>query len=497
MLPFLIAIISLISIIIGYSIPFIFLRRNIARSQQKSDDLIAQAEEKTEQIVTHAEETAEKMLMRSEREHEKQLSFISQREESITKKEEKIDAKEEKIETIRSSIEQKEEDLKATRESLTERLTQISGMTQEEAYHEIQEHARVTYSSELTTFVDKVKKEKQLTAKQEAHKIIADILPKVSHEYVGEFTSVLVDLPTEETKWRIIWREWRNISHFERVCGVNLVIDDTPLIVKIASHNPQQRYIAKIVLEKLIKDGKINPVHIQNTYDQTLEEFDDLVLEKWKEAFSILNIPLLHTDIVELVGRFYFRYSYGQNLWQHSIEVANIAALIADELWYDTLLAKKAWLLHDIGKVASQTYESHTKVWWQLLRKYNVNDIIINTAEWHHGDIDITHPLWWIVTAADTLSASRPGARFDTRELFIERMQQLEELIKSEYGVQKTYIMQAWREVIVFVDPDKIPDTQIDEILRSIGEKIDEQMEYPWMIRIVWVRESTATHYIR
>jgi len=327
--------------------------------------------------------------------------------------------------------------------------------------------------------------------------ILTKALPRIAVDAASEFTTKTVDLPNEDYKGKLIGREGRNISYFEKMTGVELIVDDTPLIVRLSSFDSEKRYIAAITLERLVKDGKINPFFIEKTYNQVVSEMDTIYGDKGKEALTILNLPMMKPEIVKYIGQFYLRYSYGQNLWQHSIEVAKISEAIASELGLDANLAKKAGLLHDIGKIIAQTGESHAVIGADVLRKFGMDPAIINAAEAHHYDVPITDPIAWIVTAADAISASRPGARFNTKELFIEKMTELEKLIHEIPGIDKVHIMQAGREIMVYVNPKQISDLELEKLLKSIGEKIDSQLDYPGVIRITGIRETKIIEFLR
>lgn len=278
---------------------------------------------------------------------------------------------------------------------------------------------------------------------------------------------------------------------------MEVTIDDTPLTIKLSSFDPEKRFIAAETMKVLVKDGKINPVYIEKVFEQMTKDTEETFMKKGKETLAKLNLAMMKPEIVEYIGRFHIRYSYGQNLLLHSIEVARLAEMLANELGLDAELAKKAGLLHDIGKIDAGNGEAHTKVGAEILRKHKMHEVIINTAEGHHFDVELKYPEAWVATAADIISASRPGARFDTKELFIERMSNLENLINSVEGVQKAYIMQAGREIMTFFNPDNVSDIQMEQLTRSIGEKIEEQLDYPGSIRIVGIRENRMVHYLR
>ncbi len=279
--------------------------------------------------------------------------------------------------------------------------------------------------------------------------------------------------------------------------GVELIVDDTPLTVRVSSFDSEKRYIASTMLQKLIKDGRINPFYIEKTYNEVVADLQNLLAEKGKEALGMLNIPMMKPELVKMIGQYYLRYSYGQNLRSHSIEVAKISEAIATELGLDPILAKKAGLFHDIGKIVATTGQSHSAIGAEVLKKLGMDPVIINAAESHHYDVPINNPISRIVAAADAISASRPGARFNTKELFIEKMGELEKLIYEIPGIDKVHIMQAGREIMVYVNPKEISDSELEKLLKTIGEKIEEKLDYPGIIRVTGIRETKIIEFLR
>lgn len=458
----------------------------LTQSRKKADELIARGEEKALRI----EENAEKDIIRTQ----EKLDKI---EERLLEKEDKLDEKKEQLEGEKEKLTEQFKQAELLVQEQADKLSQIAKLSQSEAKDELMNIIQVTEEKEIKEFVEKYRTIKKEEADKEAMQIIARVMPRLAAESVGEFTSELVDIPDESYKGKLIGREGRNINFFEKVTGVELIVDDTPGVVRISCYEHEKRFIASTALKRLLKDGRINPFYIEKFFHDVTNEFDDIVLEKGKEALSILNIPMMNPEIVHYIGRFFFRYSYGQNLWNHSIEVAKIAEGIASEMGEDALLAKKAGLLHDIGKVIAENGESHTAVGADTLRKFEMHDYIINAAESHHYDVPMTNLISWIVTAADGISASRPGARFNTKDFFIEKMGELEKLITSIDGIQKVHIMQAGREIMVYVNPSKVTDAQIPDIIKTIGAKIESQLDYPGIIRMVVMRENKIVEYLR
>ena len=464
---------------------------------KKEEELLSQSRKKADEIIARWEEKAAKIEENAEKDIIKAQEKLEKIEERLLQKEEKLDEKKEQLEEEKSKITEKHKEAEELIIEQTAKLSQIAKLNKEEAKEELINIIKTTEEAEIKEFVEKYRNIKKEEADKEAMQIIARVMPRIAAESVGEFTSELVDIPDESFKWKLIGREWRNINFFEKVTGVELIVDDTPWVVRISCYEHEKRFMASTALKRLLKDGRINPFYIEKFYNDIVNWFDEIVLEKWKEALTILNIPMMNPEIVHYIWRFFFRYSYGQNLRNHSIEVAKIAEGIASEMWEDPLLAKKAWLLHDIGKVIAENWESHTAVWADALRKLWMHEVIINAAESHHFDVPMTNLISRIVTSADGISASRPWARFNTKDFFIEKMGELEKLILSIDGVQKVHIMQAWREIMVYVNPSKVSDTEIWDLIKTIWAKIESQLDYPGIIRMVVMRENKIVEYLR
>ncbi|MDO4713370.1 MAG: Rnase Y domain-containing protein [bacterium] len=460
------------------------------RVKEAEEELLAEAKKKADQVIEQAEIKAQKI-------EDQRLAKMEEIQNRLLMREEKMDQKLERLEEEKTKILEKQREADEVILAQKEKLAQIANITPEDAKAQIIERIEAEHQEELIRYIEKFKTIKTEEAQREAAMIIAQSLPKVAADTVSEFTSKMIDLPSEEFKGKLIGREGRNISLFEKLTGVELLIDDTPLSVRISSFDSEKRFIAAKTLELLIKDGRINPFYIEKVYNQVVADLQLTLMEKGKEALSVLNLPMMKPDMVKTIGQFFLRYSYGQNLWIHSLEVAKTAEMIAIELGLDATLAKKAGLLHDVGKVAAGAGESHTKVGADMLRKRGMDPVIINAAESHHYDVEMTHPISWIVAAADAMSASRPGARFDTKDFFIEKMGELEKLIVEVEGVEKVHIMQAGREIMVFVNPKLISDLQVEGLLKTIGEKIEEQLDYPGIIRITALRETKLIQYLR
>lgn len=465
-------------------------KKKMERVKEIEEEMLGEAKKKAEVILEQAEVKAQKI-------EDQRLAKMEEIQNRLLLREEKMDQKLEKLEEEKMKIVEKQREADQLIDQQKMKLSEIAGIKPEEAKQQIMERIEAEHQEELIRYIEKFKTIKAEEASKEAAIIISQALPKVAADTVSEFTSKMIDLPSEEFKGKLIGREGRNISLFEKLTGVELLIDDTPLSVRISSFDCEKRFVAAKTLELLIKDGRINPFYIEKVFNQVTADLQTTLMEKGKEALTVLNIPMMKPEVVRAIGQFFLRYSYGQNLWIHSLEVAKTSEMIAIELGLDPALAKKAGLLHDVGKVLAGAGESHTKVWADMLRKWWMDPVIVNAAESHHYDVEMTHPISWIVAAADAMSASRPGARFDTKEFFIEKMGELEKLIREVEGVEKVHIMQAGREIMVFVNPKMISDLQVEGLLQTVGKKIEEQLDYPGIIRLTALRETKLIQYLR
>ena len=465
-------------------------KKKMERVKEIEEEMLDEAKKKAEVILEQAEVKAQKI-------EDQRLAKMEEIQNRLLLREEKMDQKLEKLEEEKMKIVEKQREADQLIDQQKMKLSEIAGIKPEEAKQQIMERIEAEHQEELIRYIEKFKTIKAEEARKEAAIIISQALPKVAADTVSEFTSKMIDLPSEEFKGKLIGREGRNISLFEKLTGVELLIDDTPLSVRISSFDCEKRFVAAKTLELLIKDGRINPFYIEKVFNQVTADLQTTLMEKGKEALTVLNIPMMKPEVVRAIGQFFLRYSYGQNLWIHSLEVAKTSEMIAIDLGLDPVLAKKAGLLHDVGKVLAGAGESHTKVWADMLRKWWMDPVIVNAAESHHYDVEMTHPISWIVAAADAMSASRPGARFETKEFFIEKMGELEKLIREVEGVEKVHIMQAGREIMVFVNPKMISDLQVEGLLQTVGKKIEEQLDYPGIIRLTALRETKLIQYLR
>ena len=483
--------------ILGFLMWKFFYETYVNKKERKLDERLEKIESEYKQKIEDAKKEWDRIIQDANNEAQKKLNRVEIVEERVSDKENKLDKELEDVKKEKENLKTQEEKLKQEVSKQEEKLSEIAKLSPEEAKERLFELVQQENEEELQRYIYKYKQLKKEYANKEASAIISKVLPRVWMNEVSEFTVSVIDLPSEESKWKIIWKEWRNISYFERLTWAEIIIDESPLIVNVSCFDPEKRFIAEETLKKLVKDWRINPVYIDKAYNEVVAWMEEFILDKWKDTLNQLNLPMMHHDILYMIGQFYFRYSYWQNLLLHSMEVARISEGIANEMWLNGDLAKKAWILHDIWKIKTSTWMWHAKVWAELLKQYQFEDEVINAAEGHHFDVDMKYPISWIVTAADAISAWRPWARFNTKNMFIERMEALEKLVTSEEWVQKAYIMQAWREIMTFVDPEQVSDIYLENLIKKLWEKIESHLDYPGNIRIVAIRESKAVSYVR
>jgi len=405
---------------------------------------------------------------------------LEERENNLLEKQKKIQEATEEMENIK-------------REQLEE-LEKISKFTKEQAREAIMKNVEEKMGKEIASYIKERETEAKLEVDDKAREMLVNCMQKYAADITNEQTVSVITLPSDDMKGRIIGREGRNIRTIESVTGVDLIIDDTPEAIVISSFDPLRREIARLTLETLIKDGRIHPGRIEELYDKMCNDVNQKIKEYGKEALYELGLSKMDPELVEIVGKLHFRSSYGQNALNHSIEVARIAGLIAGEIGVSVPMSKRAGLLHDIGKAIDFEMEgSHVKIGMDLAKKYNEDEIVINAIASHHGDTDATNVIAVIVAIADTISASRPGARNDSSENYFQRLEQLEKIGNEIKGVEKTYAVQAGRELRVMVKPDEVDDLTSYSIAREIKERIENEMQYPGTIKVTVIRETRAT----
>lgn len=491
-------------LIVWSIVGFFWYKARLTRDQLRYHQKIEETEEEASKILRNAKILAEERETKSLKTIEKAHEDIQKRHEKIDDienrmitREERFDEKIQRLDQKKEALEKQKSDIQILQEEQEKKLSDIAWLSRDEAREQIFFRVETEYEHELWQMKTKLITFAKQDAQQHAKKLIAQALPRVSADSVSTYTTTLIDIPHEDFKWKLIWREWRNISFFEKTTWIELIIDDTPEIVKLSSLDPERRFIAQHTLERLLADWRINPYYITKYYEEVLWQIDDIRQEKGQEALTLVNIWAMKPEITRHIGRFFCRYSYGQNLRNHSIEVAKIAWALASEMWYDAELATKAGLLHDIWKVIANKDESHTELWAAFLLQQWVSDVIVNAAASHHFEVPMTDPISWIIASADALSSARPWARFNSKDKFFEKMTKLEKIIWQMSWVQKVHIMQAWREIMVYVDPQVISDNQLQDVVKDIWKNLEDHLDYPGIIRVVAIREQKMIEFLR
>ncbi len=503
----------LISLAIGIAAGMV-IRKKIAESK------IGSAEQEAKRVVDLAKVEAENMkkeeifkakeeIMNSRKELDqeikerrsevqKQESRMIQKEENLDRRSENLEKKEKDLEREYQSLEIQKDEVNKAYEKQVEELQRIAVLSKEEARQVLLSEM----DKEITTEKAKLIKDLNQRAKEEATKnakeIISYAVQKCAADHTSETTVSIVSLPSDEMKGRIIGREGRNIKALETLTGIDLIIDDTPEAVILSGFDPLRREVARIALEKLIDDGRIHPAKIEEMVEKAKEELNTIIKEEGERAALETGVNNLHPDIIKLLGKLKYRTSYGQNVLSHSIEVSNLARIMAEELGLDAKRARRAGLLHDIGKALDHDMEgTHVQIGVDILKKYKENPLIINAVEAHHGDVEPQTLEAVLVQAADAISASRPGARRETLEAYIKRLENLESIADSFDGVEKSFAIQAGREVRIIVKPDKITDDQMTVLARNVSKRIEDEMDYPGQIKVNIIREKRVVDYAK
>ena len=466
----------------------------IKSSENKKREALLEAKE---EILKNRSEY-EREVKERRAEQQKQERRLQQKEENLDHKTEMIEKKEEALAQKHAAADKEQEEIKLIKRSQTEMLERISGFTAEQAkdYLIAQVESEVTHETALK--IKEIEARAKDEADQRAREIVATAIQRCAADHVAEITVSVVPLPNDEMKGRIIGREGRNIRTLETLTGADLIIDDTPEAITVSSFDPVRREVARLALEKLIQDGRIHPARIEEMVAKAQREVNQTIKEEGERAVFETNVHGLHPDLVKLLGRQRYRTSYGQNVLNHSIEVAHIAGLLASELGVDVTLAKRAGLLHDLGKSVDHEMEgSHVQLGVELARKYKESPVVINAIEAHHGDVEPQTIIACLVQAADAISAARPGARRENVENYIRRLEKLEELTNSFPGVDKSYAIQAGREVRIMVKPEEVSEDNMILLAHDLARKIESELEYPGQIKINVIRETKAVDYAK
>ena len=506
----------LVGLVAGGLVTFLIVVFTGAGAGKKAEKLLNEAKKEADKhkrdSLLELKEESFKLKQETDKEIKERKAEITQSEERLLQREQSLDKREEMLQNRDNMLEQKDNNLSALQKQVQEKeskmddllkeemekLETIAKFSKEKAHDMIMQKVESSMEVEIAEFIKEREAEAKLEVDNKAKNLLVNSMEKYSNDVTNIQTVSTINLTNDDMKGRLIGREGRNIRTIEAVTGVDLIIDDTPEAIVVSSFDPFRREIAKQTIETLIKDGRIHPTRIEEIYDKTCNDMNTRVTEIGKEAVYNLGLSKMDPELVNLVGKLNFRTSYGQNALQHSIEVANLCGIMAGELGENVLLAKRAGLLHDIGKAIDFEVEgSHVEIGVEIAKKYHEDPVVINAIHSHHGDTEQTSIISCLVQIADTMSAARPGARNDSMENYVKRLEQLESIGNSFDGVEKSYAMQAGREIRVLVKPDEVDDLKSFKIAREIKEKIEDEMQYPGTIKITVIRETRAQEEAR
>ena len=485
------------------------LAGEIEKQENEATLVLAEAQKNGErrkrELLLQAKEEIHKAKMELEKDVRERKSDLQRERQRLDQKESTLDRKltqqetvEKELEARCASVSTREADAEALYQKRSEEMERISGMSMEEAKHQVLNQAEKTYRHEMALMLRQLRDETKETAEAEAKELVVNTIQRYASDYVAESTVSVVNLPNDEMKGRIIGREGRNIRVIETITGVDLIIDDTPEAVILSCFNPIRRETARLTLEKLIQDGRIHPSRIEEMYAKAKKEIDQIIRQEGEKAVLEVGLVGVNSETIKMLGRMHYRTSYGQNALQHSIEVSLLSGMMAAELSLDADLARRAGLLHDIGKAVDFEQDgTHIELGAEFARKQKENPVVINAIESHHGDKEATDLISVLVGAADAISAARPGARRENLESYIKRITRLEEIASSHEGVEKSFAVQAGRELRVLVIPEKMSEDDMVLAAREISQQIEDELDYPGQIKVNMIRETRVTDYAK
>ncbi len=513
-------IISILLVVVGasggFAINHFMNNSKINNSNKKAEEIIERAKKEAEKAkrdsLFEAKEEIHKLKLDTDKEIKEKKDELKVSEDRLIQRENNMDKRDELFQKRELSLEEKEKsvlesqkDIQAEyakieelRQQELDQLAKIAKLTREEAKNLVMKKVEENMSKEISEYIKEREDEAKLEADKKAKNLIAISMQRYAADISNEQTVTVVNLPDDEMKGRIIGREGRNIRTIEAITGVDLIIDDTPEAVVLSSFDPLRREIARVTLDSLIKDGRIHPTRIEELYDKVCKEMKQKIVEFGNDALFELGLTKVDPELIEIIGKLHFRTSYGQNALQHSIEVAHLSGLLASEFGENVQLAKRAGLLHDIGKAIDHEVEgSHVEIGVDIAKRFHENEVVVNSIASHHGDTEAKSTIAVIVAIADALSASRPGARNDSLENYIKRLEQLEQVANDIPGIEKTFAVQAGRELRVIVKPEEVDDLGAHKIARDVKDKIESTMQYPGTIKVTVVRETRAQEEAR
>ena len=493
-----------VGVALGFIITRFVVNASSKRAAEEAENLVADAKRQAEtmrrEAVVEAKDEVLKMKQEAEAENKERLrevraaeSRVMQREESLDRRVESLDAREHQISSMQGQLDRRERDLAESEQEVNLRLERVAGLTPEEAKAELLDTLKDEVAHESATIIRDAENRAKIEADKRARSILSLAIQRVAADHTAETTVSTIHIPSDDLKGRIIGREGRNIRSFEQLTGTNLIIDDTPECVTISCFDPVRREIGRVTMENLVADGRIHPARIEEMFSKAEAFVNQRVQEAGEQATFDTGIHDLHPELVRTLGRLRYRTSYGQNVLNHSLEVAYLAGVMASELGLDPIPAKRAGLLHDLGKAVDHEVEgSHAVIGADLARRFGEKQEIVHAIEAHQNDVEPSSVLAVLVQAADAISAARPGARKETLDAYIKRLEKLEEIANSYKGVERTYAIQAGREVRVMVEPDQVDEATTTVLAHDIAQRIENELQYPGQVKVVVIRESRA-----